>query len=131
MTSRILNCWFYRYINIGRHDGLIDDLSFEYSGNQRKSVEDDVDVRLTYSGAFDFVDGVSRTTEYNYNANGALTKDLNRGIQSISYDLSGNPVCVSMRDGNSVEYVYAAEGTRLKATHVTNESRDKYYRKAD
>ncbi len=131
MTSRILNCWFYRYINIGRHDGLIDDLSFEYSGNQRKSVEDDVDVQLTYSGAFDFVDGVSRTTEYTYNANGALTKDLNRGIQSISYDLSGNPVCVSMRDGNSVEYVYAADGTRLKATHVTNESRDKYYRKAD
>ena len=119
MISYILNCWFYRYINIGRHDGLIDDLSFEYNGNQCKRVADDADVRLTYSGAFDFVDGVSRTTEYSYNANGALTEDSNRGIRSISYDVLDNPVSVSMRNGNSVEYVYAADGRKLRAVHST------------
>ncbi len=48
--------------------GLIDDLNFEYNDNQCKRVADDADVRLTYSGAFDFVDGVSRITEYSYNA---------------------------------------------------------------
>ena len=33
------------------------------NGNQRTRVEDDSDAKLTYSGAFDFVDGVSRTTK--------------------------------------------------------------------
>ena len=60
--------------------GLIDDLSVEYNGNQRVSVEDESDAKLTCSGAFDFVDGVTRSKEYTYNGNGALTKDLNKGI---------------------------------------------------
>ena len=99
--------------------GLIDDLSVEYNGNQRVSVEDESDAKLTCSGAFDFVDGVTRSKEYTYNGNGALTKDLNKGITSITYDLLGNPLKVTMKDGNNIEYVYAADGTRLKATHNT------------
>ncbi|MBQ7238557.1 MAG: hypothetical protein IJS20_07180 [Bacteroidales bacterium] len=114
--------------------GLIDDLTVEYNGNQRVSVEDESDTKLTYSGAFDFVDGVSGSKEYSYNENGALTKDSNKGITSISYDLLGNPLKVTMQDGNNIEYVYAADGTRLKATHNTKlsagrySSRDRYYR---
>ncbi len=114
--------------------GLIDDLTVEYNGNQRVSVEDESDTKLTYSGAFDFVDGVSGSKEYSYNENGALTKDSNKGITSISYDLLGNPLKVTMKDGNNIEYVYAADGTRLKATHNTKlsagrySSRDRYYR---
>ena len=114
--------------------GLIDDLSVEYNGNQRVSVEDESDAKLTYSGAFDFVDGVSGSKEYTYNGNGALTKDLNKGVTSITYDLLGNPLKVTMKDGNNIEYVYAADGTRLKVTHNTKLSagrysnRDRYYR---
>ena len=109
--------------------GLIDDLTVEYNGNQRKSVEDESNTKLTYSDAFDFVDGSSLSVEYMYNANGALTKDTNRGINSISYDLSGNPSEIKMKDGNSVEYVYAADGTLLKTTHVTKYSVNNYYRR--
>ncbi len=132
-NSNITGLQRYGMLN-DRSFGLIDDLSIDYNGNQRKSVEDDANVRLTYSGAFDFVDGVSGSKEYSYNENGALTKDSNKGITSISYDLLGNPLKVTMKDGNNIEYVYAADGTRLKATHNTKlsagrySSRDRYYR---
>ena len=71
----------------------------------------------------------------------AMTKELNTFSPAFRVELvdcpkknafpsrKGMPVSVNMTDGNLVEYVYAADGTRLKATHVTKKSRDKYYRR--
>ena len=35
---------------------------------------------LSYTGAMDFKDGVDRTEEYTYDANGNMTSDRNKGI---------------------------------------------------
>ena len=50
-NSNITGLRRYGMLN-DRSFGLNDDLSFEYNGNQRKSVEDDSDAKLTYSRTF-------------------------------------------------------------------------------
>ena len=64
-----------------------------------------------------FVDGVNTHVEYTYNDNGALTKDLNRGITSISYDDLGNPKKITFTDSRSIEYSYSSDGTKLRTVH--------------
>ena len=69
--------------------GLIDDLTYAYNGNQIKSISDKAG-SLLYDGSFDFKDGADADVEYFYDANGALVKDLNKGISNIEYDVLGN-----------------------------------------
>ena len=48
-----------------------------------------------------------------------LTRDYNKGISSISYDQFGNPFKVTFGNKSSIEYVYSADGIKLKARHIT------------
>lgn len=101
-----------------RSFGLIDDLTIDYTGNQLKSVIDGVSESLNYTGASDFSDGSSRPIEYNYDANGHLVKDYNKGL-NYSYDKLGHPLRVwNTDDTKSIEYVYAPDGRRLRACHT-------------
>jgi len=106
-----------------RRYGLIDDLSFTYQGNRRVTVQDEAGT-LSYSGASDFVDGADSEEEYEYDDNGALTKDLNRGITCISYDDLGNPTKISFTVSRSIEYVYSADGTKLRTIHKKPKLKD-------
>ena len=69
--------------------GLIDDLTYSYNGNQIKAISDKAG-SLLYNGSFDFKDGANADVEYLYDANGALVKDLDKGISNIEYDVLGN-----------------------------------------
>lgn len=69
--------------------GLIDDLTYSYNGNQIKAISDKAG-SLLYDGSFDFKDGANADVEYFYDANGALVKNLNKGISNIEYDVLGN-----------------------------------------
>lgn len=69
--------------------GLIDDLTYSYNGNQIKAISDKAG-SLLYDGSFDFKDGANADVEYFYDTNGALIKDLNKGISNIEYDVLGN-----------------------------------------
>ena len=69
--------------------GLIDELTYSYNGNQIKAISDKAG-SLLYNGSFDFKDGANADVEYFYDANGALVKDLNKGISNIEYDVLGN-----------------------------------------
>lgn len=82
---------------------VIDLLEFGYSGNQLKSVTDYSDEELNYAGAFDFQDEADDVEEYSYNENGAMTKDLNKGIDKIEYDLMGNPQKVTFLNQNRIQ----------------------------
>lgn len=95
----------------------VDDVMIEYNGNQRKSatlftVTDD-----DYYGKMTFVNGVEKSVEYAYDGNGNLTRDDNKGITKIEYDLLGNPRKVSMAQNRSIEYVYSADGRKLRTVH--------------
>ena len=102
--------------------GLIDDLTYAYNGNQIKSISDKAG-SLLYDGSFDFKDGADADVEYFYDANGALVKDLNKGISNIEYDVLGNLKCITFNNGFKTKYVYDAAGNKLRTTHesvVTN-----------
>ena len=97
----------------------IDSLVITRNGNQLKTIEDYAEKHLTYTGASDFYDGMTSNNEYSYNANGALVKDLNRKIGYIGYDNLGNIRNISFHtaNANSIEYIYAADGTKLRTIH--------------
>lgn len=96
--------------------GLIDNLSYNYHGNQLLKV-DDAAVGPYYQGAFHFVDGADEAVEYEYDANGNLVRDLNKGIISISYDLNNQPRKIEYNDGRNASYVYDAEGNKLSVSY--------------
>ena len=109
----------------GLQDGggydYIDDLEFTYTGNQVKSVED-YETDPTYNGAFNFVDGANGTTEYTYDQNGNMTKDLNKNISSISYNLLNLPSNISYSSGKSAAYIYDAAGQKLRTSYKASAS---------
>ena len=67
-----------------------------------------------YGGGFEFKDGVKQVGEYTYDANGNLTKDLNKGISGITYNFLNLPNVVTFSDGSTITYTYGADGTKLR-----------------
>ena len=96
--------------------GLIDNLTFTLDGNRLNRVDDAV-TASAYNGGFEFKDGAKQANEYAYDANGNLTKDLNKGITNISYNCLNLPSVVTFSDGSTITYTYAADGTKLKTVH--------------
>ena len=110
--------------------GFIDNLSFTYTGNQVTRIEDSSN-DPTYNGAFNFVDGASQTNEYTYDANGNMTKDLNKNILSIQYNLLNLPQNMSFGNGNTAEYAYNAAGERLSTSYGNLTSGVTFYNSAN
>ena len=98
-----------------RYDvSLVDNLTLTYSGNQLTKVED------ASNNTFGFANGASTTNEYTYDGNGNLTKDSNKGITNISYNSLSLPSVVTFGNGNTITYLYTADGRKLRTVHVTN-----------
>ena len=98
--------------------GLIDNLTFTLAGNQLSRV-DDAAAASAYNGGFEFKDGVKQANEYTYDSKGNLTKDLNKGISTITYNVLNLPNMVTFSDGSTIAYTYGADGTKLKTVHKT------------
>jgi len=96
--------------------GLIDNLTFTLNGNQLSRVDDAVST-VAYGTNTAFVNGASVAGEYAYDANGNLTKDLNKGITDIQYNVLNLPSTVSFSDGSTITYTYGADGTKLRTVH--------------
>ncbi|WP_422361270.1 hypothetical protein [Reichenbachiella sp.] len=90
-----------------------DILDYKYVGNQLTKVDD------TGSTDLGFKDGASASTEYEYDANGNMISDANKGIEKIEYNHLNLPVKVTMfplegeTQGGVIEYIYDAAGTKL------------------
>ena len=97
--------------------GLIDNLTMTYNGNQLKKVTDSA-VSPVYGSGFDFKDGANQVTEYTYDANGNLTKDLNKKIAGIQYNCLNLPSRIAFEDGSTISYTYAMNGVKLRTVHV-------------
>ena len=102
--------------------GVIDDLTYSYNGNRLNYISDAIG-NQHYEGVFEFTANTISTPygapRFGYDGCGAITYDTNRGITNIDYDLLGNPKRVQFNNGNVTEYIYSADGTRLKTTHKT------------
>ena len=96
--------------------GMIDNLTLTLNGNQLNRVDDAV-AASTYNGDFEFKNGANAADEYSYDANGNLTKDLNKGISGITYNFLNLPNAVTFSDGSTITYTYRADGTKLRTVH--------------
>ena len=99
--------------------GLIDDLTLTLDGNWLTRV-DDAATASAYNNGFEFKDTVKQDNEYTYDKNGNLTKDLNKNITGIQYNILNLPSHISFADGSSIEYEYAADGRKVRTTHTIN-----------
>ena len=96
---------------------VIDDLSLSYAGNRLKKVADR-STTPAFNNGFEFKDGIDLPTEYEYDENGNLTKDLNKNITAIQYNCLNLPSRVMFANGNSISYLYDAAGRKLRTVHV-------------
>jgi len=96
---------------------VIDDLSLSYVGNRLKKVADRSGTSA-FNNGFEFKDGIDLSTEYEYDENGNLTKDLNKNKTAIQYNCLNLPSRVMFANGNSISYLYDAAGRKLRTVHV-------------
>lgn len=99
--------------NTGAVDA-VDDLTYEYDGNQLVRLDD------TEDADEGFVDGANNTIEYTYDANGNMISDDNRLIKSITYNLLNKPEKITLVSDDSIRYTYDAAGSRLSQKVFVN-----------
>ena len=105
----------------GKYD-YIDRLRYKYVGNHVVRIDDAVEDVPTYKDAFHFVDGADNDDEYTYDANGNMTKDLNKGITGIEYNCLNLPQRIHFNSpiqNKTITYGYNADGTKTSATYTT------------
>ncbi|WP_458408765.1 RHS repeat domain-containing protein [Bacteroides congonensis] len=103
----------------GNQATAIDNLTFTYRGNQLMRA-DDTGTNSTMAGSMDFRNGTNTGDDYAYDANGNLIKDSNKNIVDIQYNVLNLPSKITFGDGNSVSYMYAADGRKLQTVHTIN-----------
>ncbi|MFV0326920.1 MAG: RHS repeat-associated core domain-containing protein, partial [Bacteroides xylanisolvens] len=99
--------------------GLIDNLNLVYNGNQLQSVNDNA-TNSVYGNGMEFRDGANQVVEYEYDKNGNITKDLNKKIADIQYNILNLPSQITFEDRNSVKYLYNANGVKLRTESILN-----------
>jgi len=91
----------------------MDVLDYDYdSGNKLTKVTDGG------NGAYGFKDGTNTNDDFEYDINGNLEIDRNKGITSITYNHLNLPDQVNFGSDN-IQYVYDATGAKLKRTSST------------
>ncbi|QIK53390.1 RHS repeat-associated core domain-containing protein [Dysgonomonas sp. HDW5B] len=107
----------------GVNDKIIDNLTLDYTGNQLNYITD-TGPNVSLSASADFKDYSKVTTaEYTFNKNGAMTKDLNKGIQGILYNSLNLPqeMVISHVTARAKNYyTYTATGTKLRVIHKSD-----------
>ncbi|WP_162903423.1 DUF6443 domain-containing protein [Taibaiella koreensis] len=90
----------------------MDRLNYVYEANSNRLLR--VEDTVTYNYALgDFVNNNSGTNDYTYDANGNLSKDKNKKVDTIIYNHFNKPVSVAFSNGNKIQYSYDAEGSRI------------------
>ena len=96
--------------------GLVDNLTFTLNGNRLSRV-DDVATASAYGNGFEFKDGAKQADEYAYDANGNLTKDLNKNITNIRYNFLNLSIYFSFNTGGFLQHGYTADGVRRRTIY--------------
>lgn len=105
-------------LNRSSKDDVIDALNLYYNGNQLIRVYDDYGSLNQYSMK-EYQDKSSSQIEFCYDVNGNMTKDLDRDIVTIKYNLLNLPDLVQFKNGNQIVNKYDASGRKLKTEYYT------------
>ncbi|MGF7028647.1 MULTISPECIES: DUF6443 domain-containing protein [Sphingobacterium] len=90
----------------------MDKLTYAYApaSNRLIKVQDDG----VASSLPDFKDGANVATEYFYDPNGNMIKDLNKNISDIKYNHLNKPVQINVTGQGKINYFYDASGSLLR-----------------
>ena len=97
---------------------VLNNLTFSYTGNQLKTVNDAVSATPGY-GSEAFADRAKLALEYLYDKNGNMTWDANSGISTIEYNSLNLPDIIQFTEGHKNYYTYDAAGQKLNLTNYT------------
>ncbi|GGH65855.1 hypothetical protein GCM10011379_19440 [Filimonas zeae] len=103
----------------------LDDLTYNYDfsigGNRLKRVTDAFNNPASTLGDFKEITG-GQTQDYDYDGNGNMVYDLNKGISSIAYNHLNLPSLITVTGKGTIAYTYDAAGNKLKkaVTDATN-----------
>ena len=109
----------------------IDNLTYNYTAgeisNKLLSVTEDASIGTTDNKLGDFTDKNQTLDDYNYDANGNLVLDKNKGINSIEYNYLNLPYKITVTGNRTITYIYDASGNKLeKLTEEPAASAKKY-----
>lgn len=106
-------------INLTRkyNNTTIDQLSYQYHGNQLHRVDDNNNNEG--QAVKGFINNANADDEMRYDGNGNLTSDDNRNISSIDYNVLNLSRSLT-RNSRTVQYTYDAAGTKLKSEAPDN-----------
>ncbi|MGD1845243.1 MAG: DUF6443 domain-containing protein [Salibacteraceae bacterium] len=110
-NGNILSLKRQGYLQSGNY-GTMDDLQYSYAGNQLQAVND----LAGQLGENDFRDNAMQALiEYNYDANGNMIQDQNKGI-TVDYNHLNLPTKVDFGGGKEIHNTYDATGTKVRST---------------
>lgn len=99
-----------RWCTDDRRPEFLDRLTMEYGGNRLIKVSDSPTSK--YDSVAGFQDGADLPVEYTYDSNGNLRSDANRGVNNISYSISGHVTGVEA-DSVRISFMRTAGGGKL------------------
>jgi RHS repeat-associated protein len=107
---------------IGTTNSNVDNLTYTYQAYSNKllTVTDASNTSTAKLG--DFNDGTNTGDDYTYNGNGNLISDQNKHITAISYNLLNLPEKILVSGKGTINYLYTADGRKLKKTVVDSTS---------
>jgi RHS repeat-associated protein len=91
---------------------LLDDLSYSYLNSNLSNQLDTVGDHSSNTNGF--YERHTPGSDYSYDSNGNLTKDLNKGINTISYNFLNLPDSIRKDNTHKLIYLYDAMGTKVK-----------------
>ncbi len=102
--------------------GTMDILSYKYNGNQLLNVTDDSNVSFGFNDGniHSSIDPTDVNNDYDYDDNGNMISDKNKGIATISYNYLNLPAQITFDNGSTISYIYDATGIKLEK--IVNDS---------
>ena len=105
------------------NDGYyVDKLGMTYSGNQLTKVVDNCSYTNTTDNEYFYTDNKTNlTTDFEYNLNGAMVKDANKGM-IVSYNVLNLPNKITVNNPlvskGTIYYRYSADGVKRSVSHT-------------
>lgn len=97
----------------------LDELHLSYTGNQLTSVSNTANV-YEFSNYYPYL--APGTNAFTYDQNGNTTKDLNKSISSIQYNLLNLPRRITYSDGSMATYTYTSLGEKVQVVYSTSQT---------
>ena len=97
--------------------GTVDDITLQYEGNRIIKATNAADGSYFYNDMY-YDDTADEPVEFDYDANGNLTRHADKGIKQIKYNTLNLPRMIEFCDGSTVGYTYTAGGSKLRADYT-------------